>query len=113
MSVYEVKLVNKTHGITVKQRINAYDADEALRLVVKQQNDFLGVDYDPELDPETIVIVSKLVHTPPQKLRSYNVVFHYSMEVEAYSEEEAEDIAWDIFHEETDSGNFVATVEEK
>ena len=107
MNVYEVKLVNRTHGVTVKQRISAPNGDEALRLVVKQQNDFLGVDYDPELDPDTLVVITKV-----NKEKSYKVTFYYTLEVTASDEDEAEDIAWDIFHEETDSSNFVASVEE-
>ena len=61
MDTYEVKLVNKEYGITVSQTVDACDSDEALQIVVKQQNAFLGVDYDPETDPTTLVIVTKVV----------------------------------------------------
>jgi len=112
MDVYEVKFVNQSHGVTVKQRISAPNGNEALRLVVKQQNDFLGVDYDPEDDPYTLVIVTKIKEPT---VKTYTVNFYYTMEVVAEDSDEAEEIAWELFCEETEASNFAceATLKEQ
>lgn len=48
-------------------------------------------------------------------MKTYKVVFHYSVEVEAGDDEQAEDLAWDLFVEDdpTNADYFSATVEEK
>lgn len=110
MDTYEVKLINRNQQLSVSQLTRAESHDEALAKVVKKHNDFFGVDYDPELDPETLVVVTKV--SKPQ-LKNYKVVFEYEIEITASSSEEAEEFAWEFFHEETESDNFVVTIKEK
>lgn len=45
----------------------------------------------------------------------YNVVFHYSIEVEAQDEDSAEDMAWEMFGtaDPTNADEFACTVEER
>ena len=47
-------------------------------------------------------------------MKEYNVVFHYSVRVEADDEDDAQDMAWSEFGEANPSSgdNFACTVEE-
>lgn len=47
-------------------------------------------------------------------MKEYNVVFHYSVRVEADDEDDAQDKAWSLFGEANPStgDNFACTVEE-
>ena len=110
MELYHVKLINREHGVTVSQYKSAQSHDEALALVIQEQNDFLGVDYDPELDTQTLVVVTKVEVQP---VKTYKVVFEYEIELTASSSEEAEEFAWELFCQETESSNFNLTIKEK
>jgi hypothetical protein len=103
MELYHVKLINREHGLSVSQYKPAQSHDEALALVIQEQNDFLGVDYDPELDPQTLVVVTKVDVKP---VKTYEITFSYTMEVVADNEDDAESIAWEIFCEEGEASHF-------
>jgi hypothetical protein len=107
MNLYEVKFVNIKNGVTIWQKTEAHDHDEALRLIVQKHNDFLGVDYDPELDPDTLVIVTRVSVEPEVvNFKVYEVTFSYTMEVVADDEDDAESIAWELFCEEGEASHF-------